>query len=145
MTNTTPRSIVDDINEQGRLGREALKQGDAARAEEHFLAAWDLVPEPRTSYDYGQVLSRGLVNFYRDTGQFEKAKRWVAVVRDAYGSQHDPSVEFLAGTVHYDAGELDEAFDRFDEIFKEFGQRPFQGARPDYLKFYKRRAAESKT
>jgi hypothetical protein len=141
MTNTTPSDVAGRIKEHGRRGREALQGGDPRVAEEEFLAAWALVPEPKTSYDFGQLISRGVVTLYRDTGQFEKAKDWLKVVREAYGPEPDASVEFLAGTVHYEAGEHDAAFERFDDVFRGFGQRPFQGSKPDYLKFYKSRAA----
>ena len=85
------------------------------------------LPEPKIEYDYAQSLSGGLVTFYRDTKQFEKAKEWLTVMRDAYGPGPNIYVEFLAGTVYYDAGMLDDAFAIFDTAYKKFKQRPFQG------------------
>ncbi|HYR88479.1 MAG TPA: hypothetical protein VE422_30650 [Terriglobia bacterium] len=144
MTKTTPEDVVKKIREHGATGRQAWQRGDLKEAEEEFLHAWNSLPEPRTGYDHGQSLSRGLVTFYRDTRQFEKAKGWLDVTREAYESTSDPSVEFLAGTVHYEAGELDEAFRIFDGLYQQFGQRPFQGVKRDYLDFYKRKVQEGK-
>jgi hypothetical protein len=141
MTKHTPQPIEGAITAAAGRGREAWLAGDLAAAERQFLAAWDLVPEPKTEYDYGQILSRGLVIFFRDTRQFDKAKEWLSVMREAYGPEPNASVEFLAATVDYAAGDLDAAYTRFDALHQQFGRRPFQGEKPDYLKFYKSRAA----
>ena len=143
MKKSVPHEIVANISAQGKAGREAWQRGDIQKAEDRFLDAWRLVPEPKIEYDYyAQSLSRGLVTFYRDTKQFEKAKEWLTVMRDAYGSGPDVSVEFLAATVYYDAGMLDDAFAIFDTAYKEFKQRPFQGEDRKYLQFYKERAGK---
>jgi hypothetical protein len=143
---TTPDDLVLTIRDHAQRGRKAWQQdGDLKAAESLFLAAWDLVPEPKTDYDYGQILSRGIVTFYRDTKQFNKALTWLDVMRRAYGPEPNESVEFLAATVSYEAGTLDDAFRRFAEIVKASGQRPFQGEKPDYLKFYKQRAKTGAT
>jgi tetratricopeptide (TPR) repeat protein len=132
---------VSAIYEHGRKGREAWQRGELAEAESHFLAAWDVIPEPKVEHDYTQSLSRGLVTFYKDTGQFDKATKWLEVARRAYGPEPDLSVEFLAATVFYDAGDLDAAFAIFDHQYKKFGKRPFEGSDKKYLDFYKQRAA----
>lgn len=145
MKKPVPHQIVADIYAQGKAGREAWQRGDIQTAEDKFLGAWRQLPEPKIEYDYAQSLSRGLVTFYRDTKQFEKAKEWLTVMRDAYGPGPNDSVEFLAATVYYDAGLLDDAFAIFDTAYKQFKQRPFQGEDSKYLRFYKERAGEEMT
>lgn len=141
MTKTTPKEIASKIHQIGARGREAWKQGQLDKAEEEFLAAWKEVPEPKEEFDYGQILSTGLVGFFRDTKQFEKAYHWLEVVRRAYRADEtsDPGIGFLVGTVHFESGRLDDAFSVFDKLFKEFKGRPFQGADKKYLDFYKKR------
>ena len=134
--------IVANIYAQGAAGREAWQRGDIQKAEDKFLDVWRLLPEPKIEYDYAQSLSRGLVTFYRDTKQFEKAIEWLTVMRDAYGPGPNISVEFLAATVYHDAGMLDDAFAIFDTAYKEFKERPFQGKDGKYLQFYKERAGK---
>lgn len=145
MKKPVPPEIVANMSAQGKAGREAWQRGDIQKAEDKFLAVWRLLPEPKIEYDYAQSLSCGLVTFYRDTKQFEKAKEWLTVMRDAYGPGPDDSVEFLAATVYYDAGMLDDAFAIFDTAYKKFKQRPFQGEDRKYLQFYKERAGEEMT
>lgn len=145
MKKPVPPEIVANMSAQGKAGREAWQRGDIQKAEDKFLAVWRLLPEPKIEYDYAQSLSCGLVTFYRDTKQFEKAKEWLTVMRDAYGAGPDDSVEFLDATVYYDAGMLDDAFAIFDTAYKKFKQRPFQGEDRKYLQFYKERAGEEMT
>jgi tetratricopeptide (TPR) repeat protein len=142
MKKPVPHEIVANISAQGKAGREAWQRGDIQKAEDMFLAAWRQLPEPKIEYDYAQSLSGGLVTFYRDTKQFEKAKEWLTVMRGAYGPGPDIYVEFLAATVYYDAGMLDDAFAIFDSAYKKFKQRPFQGEDKKYLQFYMERAGE---
>ena len=127
---------------KARLVARLGNRGDIQKAEDRFLDAWRLLPEPKIEYDYAQSLSRGLVIFYRDTKQFEKAEEWLGVVRDAYGPGPDVDVEFLAATVYYDAGMLDDAFAIFDTAYKKFRQRLFQGEDRKYLQFYRERAGK---
>jgi hypothetical protein len=141
MAKPVPKEVVEAIYEHGRLGREAWQRGALADAEREFLTAWDCLPEPRLDHDYAQSMSRGLVVFYRDTAQVGKAKWWLEVMRGTYGAEPNDSVEFLAGTVHHEAGEFEQAFALFDGVFRRFGQRPFEGKDKKYLAFYKKRAS----
>jgi tetratricopeptide (TPR) repeat protein len=140
----TAPEIQTGISTKGKMGREAWERGDTQAAESLFLEAWGLLPEPKTEYDSSQSLSRGLVTFYSKTGQFEKAKKWLDIMREAYGPGPNDSVEFMAGAVSFDAGDLDQAFRIFDEQFRKYKQRPFQGKDKKYLEFYKQRAAVAK-
>jgi len=119
--------------------REAWQRNDLKTAEALLLEAWRVIPMPQTDFDYSQILSRGIVTFFRDTRQFEKAIAWLDTVRAAYGStdsEIDPSVELLAGSVLLASGNKPKAYKIFDWLFKEYGERPFEG-RPDCLEFYK--------
>jgi len=128
------------LREYSKEGRAAWSSGDVERAEEKFLLAWSVIPEPKIDYDYAQSLSRGLVTFYRDVKEYNKAKSWTTVMAEMYGSASDPSVQFLTATVYFDAGELNQAFELFQPLYASFGKRPFEGADKKYLDFVRRRA-----
>lgn len=144
MTEPVSKDIESRLYENGKLGRDAWKSGRISEAEKYFLEAWNALPEPRTKYDFAQSMSRGLVTFYRDTSQFPQAFKWLDIMREAYGPKPNDFVEFVAGTVHFDAGNLDEAFRVFDDQVKRFRFRPFQGEDPKYLNFYKSRSKGAK-
>ncbi|HEY3705554.1 MAG TPA: hypothetical protein VGL22_10865 [Terracidiphilus sp.] len=128
------------VEDEGKKGRAAWKNGDLPTAEQHFLAAWNALPEPSLEQEYAQILSRGITTFYRDTKQFEKAKKWIETTRQAYGPG-DPSVEFLAGTVAFESGDLDEAYRLFHPLYLKYADRPFEG-HTKYLDFTRNRSHE---
>ena len=141
MNKALPEDALLQLKQHAAKGREAMKSGDRAAAEAAFLAAWACLPEPRTEYDHAQSLSRGLVAFYRDGGNVDRARHWYGVMRQAFGPQADPSSDFIGATVDFAAGDLDQAFRAFDALYKRFKARPFEGHDKKYLDFYKKRAA----
>jgi hypothetical protein len=136
--------ILATLTKLAAEGRQAWQNGAISEAEKKFLAAWDSLPEPKTDQDYAQSLSRGLVTFYGDTKQYEKAKQWLQTVRKAYGGGSNPSVDFLAGTVAFDSGDLDGAFHLFHRLYSEFRERPFEGKDHKYLDFYRDRTGKKR-
>lgn len=137
-----PLEAEAKLDEYSALGREAWDAGDLDAAERNLLKAWNSIPEPRTEYEYADSMTTGLAQFFRDTGQAGKAKPWVELAREIYGE--DPYIDFLAATVHYGAGEFDDAYVLFDNLFQQFRRRPFQGEDPAYLDFYLARASDIK-
>ncbi len=144
MKQPLPENLKVQLYEHGKLGRQAWQRGAVEEAESHFIAAWNVLPEPKMDQDFAQSLSSGLVIFYRDTRQFEKAHKWLEVMRVTYGLGPNEYVEFLKGTVCFDSEALDEAFTIFDTLYKKFKARPFQGYDKKYLDFYKKRKTSTK-
>lgn len=140
-----PPDIEEKLYEQGGLGQKALKAGDSKTAEKYFLAGWECIPEPKLKHDHAASLTVGMTEFYRDEGRFDDARKWLALACEAYGPEPDPYTQFLSATVHYAAGELDEAFALFDVLYKQYKRRPFQGEKPEYLAFYLDRAGVKKS
>lgn len=132
-------AALEVLKQNSKAGREAWKGGDLVLAEKHFINAWDAIPEPKNEYDYAQSLAGGLVVFYRDTKQLDKAKKWLPIMRQTYSSPSNDYVEFMAATIHFEAGEFDLAFVIFDNQFKKFKNRPFEGEDKKYLEYYKKR------
>ena len=134
-----PEAALQRLKEHARRGREAVGAGDDVVAETEFLAAWECLPEPRIEYDHAQSMSRALTQFFRDRGQIDKARHWLAVMREAY--QPGPSIDFMAATIDYDARDFDQAFNAFDALYKTYKSRPFEGYPKKYIDFYRQRAA----
>jgi len=127
------QTMVDDL---GARSFEAEQRGDMALSESLLLQAWAAIPEPRLSYDPAPSLAVDITAFYRDLGNIEQSHAWLAVAREGYGPGPNPHTEFLAATVHYRAGEKDQAFEIFDALYRQYKKRPFQGSAPEYLAFY---------
>jgi tetratricopeptide (TPR) repeat protein len=123
------------IQNLGKIGRAAWLQGNIEQAEEIFLQCWDTIPEPKLDYNYSQILSGGLVKFFRDSHQIEKAKNWITIMRKAYEPGINLDVEFLAATVYYEENELSKAYEIFQNQYETYGSRPFEGENKKYLDF----------
>lgn len=124
------------MDDYGARSLQAEKQGDLAQAEALLLQAWACIPEPRLAYDPGPGLAVDITQFYRDQGNVDQSHAWLAVAREGYGPGPNPHTEFLAGTVHFHAGEHDAAYGVFDQLYRQYKKRPFQGYAPQYLAFY---------
>lgn len=140
MTDERFKQLPDDkdeeINDLYDAFTSAWESDDMVVAEKNALAAWEALPEPKLGWDYfSNVLPVSLTEFYRDTKRFDQAQIWLARARESYGPEEDISIEFLAGTVAYRAGDLDSAFDRFNHAYANFGKRPFDEEPEEYLKF----------
>jgi hypothetical protein len=140
------KETANKMVELGAKGRQAWKEGKIPEAENYFLQLWDILPTPKESDDQSQGASTGMVEFYRQTQQFEKAEHWLDVAKKMYmtnGTLSEASIStinFLAGTVFYEWGKEDQAFALFDPLFKKYKQRMFQGEDKKYLDFYLKRA-----
>jgi len=124
-----------------KRGRTAWLAGDTAEAEHRFLESWDMIPEPKSAYDYGQITSYGIAVFYRDTAQFEMARKWAMVARDIYGEGEAASVSMdeLAATIQFESGDLDGAYTLFEPHYRKYGRRVFEGHRKEFIDFIKSR------
>ena len=144
MAEKLPDEIEKQLFECGGRGRDAVAQGDVAAAERAFLDAWNALPEPKERWDRAPSMARAMVLFYRNTKQFAKADHWLTAARSLYdkSSAGVTTVDFLEASVRFEEGKLDEAYTLFDKLFKGYKERPFQGEKPEYLKFYRDRAVK---
>ncbi|WP_409264401.1 hypothetical protein, partial [Pseudomonas sp. KCJK9000] len=76
----------ESITKLAASGREAWLKGDIETAEINFLASWEAIPEPKLTYDISQTASYGITVFYRSIGKIEKAKAWLRITKEAYGT-----------------------------------------------------------
>ncbi|MFL0350847.1 hypothetical protein [Stenotrophomonas lactitubi] len=129
-----------------KRGRTAWLAGDIAEAEHRFLESWDMIPEPKSAYNYGQITSYGIAVFYRDTAQFEKAKAWAMVARGIYGEGEGATeyMDELAATIQFESGDLDGAYTLFEPQYRKYGRRVFEGHKKGFIDFIKSRKKTGK-
>lgn len=127
------------IYQQGKLAREAKASGDINKAEQHLLAAWHALPDPKTEHEFSDSISVALTQFYRDSAQIEKAKKWLVLAKEIYGDSvaARTTMSFINGTLLFSGGEFDAAYAEFDALYKAYGERPFQGNDEKYLEFFR--------
>lgn len=118
---------------------ETGKIEDAERA---GVLAWNMLPEPRTEWDYfSNVIPFALAEFFRDNASFDQARSWLDVARSTYGPGPDQTVEFLAATIEFEAGNTEEAVKEFERQYRTFGDRPFAEGGDKYLELVERRVS----
>lgn len=146
MAEKLPDDVEKQLIEYGTRGREAVARGDLTAAEREFLNGWNVIPEPKAGWDRTPSLTRAMVLFYRNSKQFSEADKWLTLARKYYdqSSAGVTTVDFLEASVRYEEGKFDEAFVLFDKLYQQYKERPFQGEKAEYLKFYKERVAKSK-
>jgi hypothetical protein len=145
MRKDIPEDRADAFYAAASAGRSLWAAKDLAGAEAKFMEAWQLIPEPKTDWDMSQSVSSGLVEFFKDTGQLDKALEWIDVVEGIYGTQSEAALTHVAmfrGTVLHDRGDLEGAFRAFEPQFRKWGKRPFAGLDKRYLAFVKERTGK---
>lgn len=138
MESTLTPEQIEKIGILSTEGREYWKKNQLSEAESCFLRAWGIMQSPKSTLDYSQSIARGLVTFFKETKQYEKAINWIAVMHDLYTPQPSEYVEFIAATVYFDAGKTSIAYEIFDKQYKKYGKRPFTDEDKKYLNFYLR-------
>lgn len=117
---------------------DAWDAGDLDKAESLFRAAWDDVPAPKGEHEVAQFVANDFIDFLTKTGQHDKAVAALPWLREAYkvnGDGENAHVDFVAGTVAYDAGDRDAARHLLAPLVAKFGKRPFTDADPKYYEF----------
>jgi len=132
-----PPALESEFTRYSKEARQARLGGDVEGAERAILAAWAVIPDPKLDYIHGQIMSGVIVEFYRDSAQFEKAQEWLQVATTSYGSEREAVIMLLRGTVAFEAGDLEQAAKVLGSLYSEYGSRPFVEMDPKYLKFIK--------
>ena len=134
-----PAPDHDPLLAQAAIGRQAWARGDIAGAEAAFLAAWSHVLQPPVLHPYAQSLASGLVAFYLDTHQLDKAEQWIDRMVEVYGAQPERcEADFLRARVAFERGDFPSALHAFQALLSRYGRRPFDGEDPKYLRFVQR-------
>lgn len=123
----------------------AYRNGDKALSLKLGLEMWDLIPEPKHSWDYyAQSLSHGFVRDYADLGNVGAAEKWLAETYKAYDDPNRESdyVLQLEGETYYKLEMWDRAYDAFGRKYELHGREAFPGEYTKYLEFYLKERAK---
>jgi tetratricopeptide (TPR) repeat protein len=106
--------------------------------------AWDLIPEPKASWDYyPQSLAVAFVEDYTDQGRIDDAKKWIETCYDVYGdlTRSEHYTLMIEGVALYKLGLKEEAYKVFSRVFDLFGRQGFKGEHLEYLEFLLKKRA----
>jgi len=133
--------LFDEIDTLHAEARAALGRNDPGAAARISDEAWAKVPEPKFCWDFSYVFVHRLVEFKRPTGQgLEEVTSIVqAYIASEYCKADNFGSHFLLGTLQFERGNLDEAFEAFKTANQLSGGYCFAGQDQKYRKFHKER------
>jgi len=118
-----------------RKARDSENRVDAVRLSEE---AWAQVPEPKFGWDVTYVFLSRMVRFFRDGGQIDEG---IQLVNSYLGSGNHLDYEdgpyFWLGTLYFEKGELQKAYEHFVRAEKMSGGGCFREEDPRYKQFVK--------
>lgn len=133
---TNLRMQIDDLLKQSG---DKFSADDLAGSLQVALKAWDLIPEPKSEWDYyPQSLSSGFIQDYVDLGDKENVAKWAAIMAEMYDdpNHEDHLVLMTEGEAMYKLGDKDRAYYIFGRIHEIYGRKGFAGEQSRYLDFY---------
>jgi len=141
MTKALEKEINEAILAERNTAYLFRKQGDYQRAEEHYLKAWTLFPDPKFDWDSSQITIYRISDFYLEWKKFDEALHWAKLVFKTNPIPSDGTPYVTLGKVYYEYEKVDLAFEHFKKAYSLAGKRGFEGEDKKYLDFYKKRAA----
>lgn len=118
-------------NEAAMLKKE-LKFSEA---EERYLAAWNILPNPKHNWDSSQSILKSLVRFYFEIKNYFESEKWAREIFKCDILPGDAVPYIILGKVFFESGQIDLAREFLIKAFEIAGRRGFVGEDPKYLKF----------
>jgi hypothetical protein len=137
-------AIRERIDELLETSGKKFSSGDLKGSLDIALQAWNLIPEPKSEWDYyPQSLSAGFVQDFADLGDKENVSKWSQIMADMYDdpNHEDHQVLMTEGEAMYKLGDRDRAYYVFGRIYEIYGQKGFAGTQSTYLDFYRKEKA----
>jgi tetratricopeptide (TPR) repeat protein len=131
----TVRLPIDDLFQQAK---QAIASGDHASAVQLCEEAWNRIPEPRFGWDTTYVRLGIFVKFMRASRSYDKP---ISIVNAYLGSEHYRDYQhgpyFWLGTLYFEKGDLETAFDYFQRANAMSRGRCFVEEDPRYKAFFR--------
>jgi hypothetical protein len=139
---TTPLTMDESIRlaayDLFRQAKEFVQAQDFATAERCCIQAWGLIPEPKYGWDSSYMCLLYAVKFLRGAKCYDVPMKLVhEYLLSGYYRDHEDGPYFWLGTLHYEKGEMAEAFNQFDRANRMSRGRCFKEEDPRYKAFYK--------
>lgn len=144
MVQQLDQRIENEIDAARNTGYEEQTKGNFEAAEIHYLRAWDLFPEPKYEWPSSMITLYKIGKFYQNWGKYEKATEWVEKVFNVDLLPGDPGPYVVLGSIAYDAGKLENAFQHFQKAYAIAGKRGFQRIDKKYFEFFRKRTGDNK-
>ncbi len=135
--NELPEQIGDDILRLSSEGDAFAEAEDYPQALRCYWEAWDLLPEPKTSWEAATWLlgAIGDANFF--SGDFVAGRDNLANSMHCPDAIGNPFLHLRLGQCQWELGNLDRAADELTRAYMGAGDEIFESEDPKYLSFLK--------
>jgi hypothetical protein len=118
-------------------GDQHARDGQAAEAIEHYMAAWLLLPEPQTDWDAATWILAAIGDAHYLPGEFERGRDALLKAMHCPEAIGNPFLHLRLGQCQFELGNCDRAGDELARAFLLGGWVLFQDGDRRYLEFVK--------
>lgn len=146
METTAPQlnpKIVDAIEDLLLEAKNALNRGDPDATAKACMQVWESLPEPKYQWDFSYVFLHGMVKYLRPARRNyeELIKILEGYISSKYFDAEDYGPYFWLGTLAYERGDLETAYQYLAKANELTGGRCFGDEDPRYRKFFREAVA----
>jgi tetratricopeptide (TPR) repeat protein len=125
------------ICELSERGNELAEDGSASAALLSFEEAWDILPEPKTTWEAARWLLAAIGDMQFQLGEYEAAQETLALAMHTPDAIGNPFLHLRLGQAQFELGNETRAADELARAYLLEGTRIFADDDPKYLKFIK--------
>src|SRR5262249_528999 len=112
-----PPEIAEEYYALQNEGGKYRESGDMVKAEECFMRAWGLLPEPKSGWSESRSEATGLAGFFLNTGQYQKALNWIPNIVQVNPEGYFGYIDVLVGRIYVETGQQAEAVKWFQRAY----------------------------
>lgn len=132
------QKIITAIEAIWQEAETLFENNDLARYAQKLEEAWNLLPEPKQSYDDSFDLAFTIAETYLELKDFPAMLRWAKTLQPCDPEREDDGDrEFLLGRAFFENGAMNEAEQYLNTAMHKSGGRVFEGADEKYLHVFK--------
>lgn len=131
-----------EIKRLCELGDGSAEGNDYVKALEHYWAAWDLLPEPKTSWEAATWILAAIGDANFASGDYEAGRDNLSHAMHCPDAIGNPFLHLRLGQCQLELGNHDRAADELMRAYMGAGPNIFNDQHPKYITFLKTRAKD---
>jgi tetratricopeptide (TPR) repeat protein len=132
-----PAGVHDRITKLSEQGNALAEQGKLREAVQTFIAALDLLPEPKDDWEAATWLLASIGDLDFQLGAYEQAARALEDAMHCPGAIGNPFIHLRLGQCQLELGDARRAADELTRAYAVAGKEIFAAEDPKYFAFLK--------
>ncbi len=135
MSQELPDAIYSEVTRLSEEGNQLMEASQFAEARSRWLAAWELLPEPRDTWEAATWLSTSIGDTFFEDASFSDALPFFQRAVRCPGGLGNPYIHLRLGEIQFEMGNMERAKDELARAFMGGGDELFEGDDPKYWRF----------